>query len=191
MKKNFRLILSAFALLIFGGLMNTAAQTDSQFTPNNQNPTAPTAQTRPNLLRELDLSKDQLLEIRRLNQEKKPLMQEAQRSLREANQQLDEAIYADTIDENLIQSRLLAVQKAHSEVLRIRSNSETAVRKVLNPDQLVKFRQIRRRFEQTKAATQTRREEIQNRPNAPVNALQNRRIKRQQMRVLNNGKNTQ
>ena len=189
MKKVFPVSLFLTAMFVLSGVFSVSAQTDSRFSPNPNQTDAPP--TRPNLLQGLDLSKSQLLEIRRLNQEKKPLMQEAQRNLRSAQQQLDEAIYADNVDENLIQTRLLAAQKAHEEVLKIRANSEIAVRKVLTAEQLIKFRQIRQQFEQTRQNLQTRRQEVQNNPNAPLNSLQNRRLKRQRLKVVNNLSNAQ
>jgi hypothetical protein len=53
----------------------------------NQNGPPP----RPNLLSELNLSQPQMRQIRRINQERRPIMQESQRRLHEANRALDEA----------------------------------------------------------------------------------------------------
>ncbi len=114
---------------------------------------------RPNLLAELDLSREQIQQIRRINREKQTLRRAAQMRLDEAKRNLDEAIYADVANETEVQSQLKEVQLAQAEVFKIRSTTEFAVRKVLNPEQLSKFREIRRRF----------MERLENRPNLPRN----------------------
>lgn len=112
---------------------------------------------RPSLMAELNLSKEQMQQIKIINQEKKSQMREALERLRDANRNLDEEIYADTIDEADIQARLKEVQAAHAEVSKLRSMTELAVRRILKPEQLVRFREVRQRFME-------RREERQNPP---------------------------
>ncbi|MEP6787524.1 MAG: hypothetical protein ABJB40_03775 [Acidobacteriota bacterium] len=99
-------------------------------------------------LRQLGLTREQFQQIRRLNAERKPLMEEAQKRLREANRALDEAIYADNVNDSDVQARLKDVHIAQAEVVRIRSMNELAVRRILTPDQLGHFRELRQRFEQ-------------------------------------------
>jgi Spy/CpxP family protein refolding chaperone len=115
-------------------------------------PDAPNKQAeggrRPNLLKELGLSQQQRQQIRRLNDEKKMVMPDAQQRLFDANRNLDQAIYADNLDEVEFQSRLKAVQTAHSELIKIRFNNELAIRKILTAGQLAKFRGLRRQFMQ-------------------------------------------
>jgi len=127
---------------------------------------------RPNLLAELNLSPEQIQQIRRINREKQPLIREAQQRVREANRNLDAAIYADVGDETEIQSRLKEAQTAQAEVSKIRFLTEYAVRKVLNPDQLVKFREVRERF---KERMESQPKKTEDRPlNAPNRRLINR-----------------
>lgn len=102
---------------------------------------------RQNLLRQLNLSREQIQLIRRNNMARRPLMTAAQSRLREANRQLDQAIYADIIDEAAISARTLEAQEAQSDLIRLRSEGELAIRKVLTPDQLRVFRELRERFE--------------------------------------------
>lgn len=104
------------------------------------------APARPQLFRQLGLKVEQVREIRRLNIERKPLMDAAQFRLREAVRSLDEAIYADQLDESAIPSRIKEVQLAQAEVQRLKYMNEFAVRKILLPDQLIRFRQLRARF---------------------------------------------
>jgi Spy/CpxP family protein refolding chaperone len=101
---------------------------------------------RPDLLRELGLSVDQLQQIRRINRDRKPHMEEAAQRLREANRNLDLAIYADNVDENEVQLRLKEFHAAQAEVARVRFMGELQIRRVLTPEQIVKFRDLRARF---------------------------------------------
>jgi Spy/CpxP family protein refolding chaperone len=124
---------------------------------------------RGNVLRQLGLSREQIQQIRRMNMARKPIMDAAQRRFREANRALDEAIYADNVNETEIQARLKELQLAQADVAMIRFTSELAIRKVLTPDQLVRFRDLRQRFEQARDNFQTRRQANQDRPvNRPV-----------------------
>lgn len=106
----------------------------------------PPQNNKPNLFRELGLSPDQMQQIRRINQERKPQMEDVMRRLREANRALDEAIYADVVDESAVQTRLKEVQIAQAEAARLRFMSELSIRKILTPDQLARFRELRRQF---------------------------------------------
>ena len=126
---------------------------------------------RPNLLAELDLSPNQIQQIRRINADKRPLVRKAQQKWREANRRLDQSIYADNANETEIQVRLKEAQIAQAELIKIRSATEFAVRQVLNPDQLVKFREIRRQFA----------ERMENLPKQ----LKNRRLNAPNRRLLN------
>ena len=116
------------------------------------------APQRPNLLENLGLSQDQIRQIRIMNRDRKPLMESAQRRLRESNRALDEAIYGDRLDEAEIQARLAAFQAAQAEVARIRFESEVELRKILSPDQLAKFRQLRMRLARARENFQQRRQ---------------------------------
>ncbi len=93
MKKLNILNLIFAGLLIFVSLTAVKAQdeTMSPHFPNKKND----AQTRPNLLRQLGLTQDQIKQVRQINQANKSRMREAQERLREANRNLDQAIYAD------------------------------------------------------------------------------------------------
>ncbi|MDQ3749628.1 MAG: periplasmic heavy metal sensor [Acidobacteriota bacterium] len=115
---------------------------------------------RPNLLAELELSPEQIRQIRLINREKQPLLREAQQRLGEAKRNLDQAIYADTVNESDVQAKLKEVQIAQAEVFKIRSTTEFTVRKILTTGQLVKFREVRQRFMQ---AFENRQNQLRNR----------------------------
>lgn len=115
---------------------------------------------RPNLMQELGLSTEQVQAMRRINQQRKPVEQAARGRFQDAQRALNMAIYADSVDEADVQAKLAEFQAAQAELARIKFTNELAVRKVLTPDQLLKFRELRRRFAEA-------REEFQNRPQRP------------------------
>jgi Spy/CpxP family protein refolding chaperone len=141
--RKFRLFSLIITLFVFGFAV-TETRAQDEMPPDDRPPIG--KRQRPNLLQELNLSREQIQQIRRINQARKPLMQEAQMRFRQANRALDEAIYSDSPNEVDIQARMKDVQLAQAEIIKIRTQSEYAIRKVLTPEQLVKFRELRERF---------------------------------------------
>ena len=105
-------------------------------------------QRRPNLLRELGLTQEQMSQIREINQSNRQNIKAAQEKVADTRMKLDQAIYAEKVDEATVQIRLREFQDAQAEVAKIRANTEFSIRKVLTPDQLLRFRELRQRFEQ-------------------------------------------
>ena len=141
-------------------------------------------QNRPKLLEELNLSKEQIQQIRRINAERKLIMQESKRRFDAANLALDESIYGDKGDEAEIQARLRDAQLAHAEMIKNRTISETAIRRVLTPTQLTRFRELRQQFNPQKREINQEQRQINNQQQPP-NRLKNlpkRQILRQQQR---------
>jgi Spy/CpxP family protein refolding chaperone len=101
---------------------------------------------RPDLLRILGLTPDQLQQVRKMNRERKPLLDAAMVRLRNANRALDEAIYADNYDEAVFQASLKELQLAQADAARLRFLNELGIRKILTPEQLARFRQLRKQF---------------------------------------------
>lgn len=154
---TFLKIIILTATLSFGSnIFAQEVKNDEQ--PPQQNP-QPAADAKIALLRHLGLTREQIQQIRRINVERKPLMDAAQQRLRDATKQLDEAIYADNLAEGEFPERLKNVQIAQAEVLRIRFMNELAIRRVLTPEQLVKFRALRDRFEAAQQNIQNQRRE--------------------------------
>lgn len=145
------------AILSFGvSVFAQDAKNDEQ--PSQPNP-QPAADNKIMLLRHLGLTREQIQQIRRINAERKPLMDTAQQRLKELTKQLDSVIYADNIAEGEFQERLKSVQLAQAEVSKIRFSTEFAIRRVLTPEQLVKFRELHDRFEAAQQNIQNRRRE--------------------------------
>lgn len=101
---------------------------------------------RPDLLAQLGLSPEQVKQFRRLNMRHRPLIKEAQERLGDANRELDMAIYADNVLEEDVRAKLRAFHEAQAEVNRLRFVHELNIRKLLTLEQLVRFRDMRRRF---------------------------------------------
>ncbi len=140
--------LSIFAAVFFflSGLISAQDARPVNQPPPDARFDRPAGEQRPNLLRELGLSRDQIQTIRKLNVERKPLEMAARRRFQDANQDLNMAIYSDSTSDETFQTRLKEFQAAQSELARIKFSNELAVRRLLTPDQLVKFRELRRRF---------------------------------------------
>ncbi|MEQ1922421.1 MAG: hypothetical protein ABL952_07920 [Pyrinomonadaceae bacterium] len=148
--KLFRVMILA-ALVFTMSLLVTAQETKPvEDQPQESQSGNQQQDIRTNALRQLGLSREQIQQIRRMNMERKPLMDEAQKRLRIANRSLDEAIYADQVNDTDVQARLKELQLAQADVARIRFMNELFVRKILTPEQLVRFRELRQRFEQVR-----------------------------------------
>lgn len=132
--------------------MSTAVLLAQDGPPTNDELDDRRANQRPNVLRQLGLNRQQLQQIRQYNMKRRPMMENAQVQFREANRRLDEAIYADELNEAEVQARVKDVQLAQAELIKLRSMNELSIRKILTPDQLTKFRRMRQRFEEARRA---------------------------------------
>lgn len=162
--KHVRLFLFLFAIMLAG---STALFGQVGPPPGDGPPPDGQDDRRPNLLAELGLSPEQVQQIRRMNQERRPQMMRAQRRMREAMRDLDMAIYADTFSDADYQARLKEFQAAEADISRLRFDGELSVRKVLTPEQLVKFRDIRRKFAEMRDADRQKRRDGRGRPDGP------------------------
>lgn len=155
---------------------------------NAQNDPPPGGQTfvseaRPaNLLQQLGLTRPQVQQLRRINADLQPQMREAQRNWREANLALDEAIYADESNDEIVQERIKAAQFAQTELIRNRAMLESAIRKVLTRDQLIKFRQLRQEFKQRQAKPANNRQRRMENPDKMIRNPQKQPLKRRILR---------
>lgn len=130
---------------------------------------------RVNMLRQLGLNREQIQRLQRINRERKPMMDAAQGRLQAANQALDAAIYADETSDTEVQAKIKELQAAQAEVFRIKFTAELAIRRLLTPVQLVRFRNMRQRFERAQQEAEGRRKVF--RDNIQRNGLQPRDVK--------------
>lgn len=137
--------ISMFAMFILGiSVSSVIAQVETpQPTPNGVQNDKP---NRPRLMEELGLSKDQAQQLRQLNKVRQPLTQAAQMRFRLAQKALDDAIYTDVADETAIETKMKEVQVSQAELTKIKTFTEFSIRKILNPEQLVKFREMRQKL---------------------------------------------
>ncbi len=137
---------------------------------------------RPNLLRELGLTDVQIRQLRTINAENRPRLKAAQEKMRNAKRALDEAIYADAVDNADIELKLREFTAAQVEINRIRAMTELAVRNVLTPAQLTRFRELRANFEKRIEERRDQRQERKGERKNPRRDRQlppNRRLNRQ------------
>ncbi|MEP6902124.1 MAG: Spy/CpxP family protein refolding chaperone [Actinomycetota bacterium] len=176
MKKLHFLSLVFVGLLIFLTFSTVNAQ--EPVTPDNQNPNTTTTVRPFKIFEELGLTREQIQQIRRINQERKPIMQEAQLHWREANRNLDSAIYSDNTTDEEVQTRMKEAQIAQTDLIKARALTEYQIRKILTPEQLIKFRQLREQLMQR--INELKNRNNQNNPNnqqqRPINRLQQRKI---------------
>jgi Spy/CpxP family protein refolding chaperone len=173
--RSFLGIATVFLFFLGAYGQDTPPQTNR---PVAEKPPGQNAQQAPvNLLRQLGLSPDQVQQMRKINLERRPLLNEAQRRFREANRSLDEAIYADRLDENEIDARLKEVQATQAELAKVRYANELAVRRILTPEQLIHFRDLRLRFEQQR---KDRARAAAGQGNVPVKPVNGRPFRNQQ-----------
>lgn len=95
------------------------------------------------ILKQLNLTQDQFRAIRKLLGDNLPKVRDAQREFRDAQEDLDAAIYADTVDDTAVQNLAKRVTEAQAALIRLRVANEFAIRRVLTPEQVTKFREIR------------------------------------------------
>lgn len=147
-----------FAFLI---LMLTFSAVSAQIEeePDDAPPPGERPMRRPNLLRELGLTDAQVRQLRTINGQNRPRLKAAQEKMRNAKRALDDAIYADAIDNANIELKLREFSAAESEINRIRTTTELAVRNVLTPEQLTRFRELRANFEKRMEERRDQRQE--------------------------------
>jgi Spy/CpxP family protein refolding chaperone len=94
-------------------------------------------------LRALNLTPDQLQQIRAIREASKEEWRITRQRLSEAHRALDEVIYSDNSSEALIEERARAVGAAQAAVARLRALTELKIRRLLTPEQLSTLRSIR------------------------------------------------
>lgn len=94
-------------------------------------------------LRALNLSPDQLREIRAIREQNREEWRAVRFRLAEAHRALDAAIYSDQINEALIEERAREVGAAQAAVARMRAVTEVRIRRVMTPEQLNTLRIMR------------------------------------------------
>jgi Spy/CpxP family protein refolding chaperone len=142
MKTNLTRLILLLALALSG--MSVYGQDETPQPGPTPDVNKPNQQFR--IMRELGLTQDQVQQIRRINAQRREITQEAQTKLREATRALDTAIYSENVSEEEVKLRMRDVQLAQAEMIKVKTMTEYMIRKVLTPEQLEKFRQLRERL---------------------------------------------
>ncbi len=145
-KKPMNNFVNKFILVLFSLVFVAASAFAATAQEPQERATTPPQRTAP-LLRLLNLTPDQLAQIRRIRQENQGELRLAVGRVRQAQRALEEAIYSETSDEALIEQRARELSEAQAAHTRLRALTELRVRRVLTPSQLSVFRdlQMRRR----------------------------------------------
>lgn len=166
--KNENIIILTLCIL-FIAFGSTASMAQERF-DGNQPVQEDGSADRGRIIRELGLTQDQIRQIRVLRADRRPRMVEALQRLRQAQRDLDRATYADDLDEAAIQTHLKGFISAQAELAEIRATDELEMRKILTPEQLIKFREVRQRAQEMRNNPQQRRQDrLQNAPQPPIN----------------------
>ena len=122
-------------------LAATASSSQARFAQQDQQ----SNQTQPaeDPIEQLGLTPEQRQRIRMIVAENKDERQMTNRRVREANVALDQALDAETIDENLIEQRVNDLTVAQAAQLRMRIRTEMRIRRELRPEQLATLRRLR------------------------------------------------
>ena len=117
-----------------------------------QQPDAPQQQPRParaqNLMQRLNLTPEQRRQLREIRRQSEPELRANTRRVRLARRALDEAIYADAVDDAVVEQRASELSAAQTALVRLRASTELKVRRVLTAEQLRLFRDLRRQAQQ-------------------------------------------
>ena len=135
----------ALLLLIFSSAPEVRAQEDESATPQRETEQGPGGHgDRFQALRErLNLSPDQIEQIKTIREQNREQWRAARQRLRQAQRALDEAIYSDNADEAMIEAHTREVAEAQTALLRMRALTELKIRRVLTQEQLNTLRTLR------------------------------------------------
>ena len=129
-------------LPLFSGGQAFAQEDDSQTRdarPNEQMP----GRADGDLIGRLNLTPDQVKRIREIRQQNAEEMRNTRMRMVRAQRDLDEAIYADSVDEAAAEVHARDLASAQAAVARLRALTELRIRRLLTPEQLSLLREIR------------------------------------------------
>lgn len=154
--ERFAVILFGAALLLCPLGVKTRAQEQDE--PEARQQAAPQRPARAaNLMQRLNLTREQRLRLREIRDQSAAELRAHTRRVRLARRALDEAIYADAVDDALIEQRSRELSATQSALVRLRAATELKVRRVLTDEQLRLFRTLRQQAQ--------RRQQLQRRLN--------------------------
>jgi Spy/CpxP family protein refolding chaperone len=149
--------------------------------PSQQQQTVPPSAQNGDLMSQLNLTPDQVEKIKAIREEQKEERKLVNRRLQAARRALDESIYLNDSDDATVTARAKELADAQADALRLQSIGELRVRRVLTPEQLSTFRELRRLARLAQA--ERRRQQSAGisgprSPSAQLNPLSRRRLDR-------------
>ncbi len=102
------------------------------------------------MIRELELTQDQVRQLKEINQKTRMNLRNAQRRFRDARAELNTVIYGENPNEEILREKIRTVVEAQAEITKVQALREFAVRKILTPEQLTRFRALRRKAAERK-----------------------------------------
>ena len=152
--------LAALLLLVCAAATDARAQSQAEDLPSpaQGQPGRPRPEAGgPDLVRALNLSAQQREEIARIRREVAPQTRAANQRVRRARLALEEAIYGTAADESVIEQRAAELAAAEGARVRLRAQTELRIRRLLTPEQLDAFRELRLRAQARRRRPQGRR----------------------------------
>ena len=141
-------LLALFLLLIiFSPARVFAQEGDEPGPPQGQSEARPPGQDR-DLVRQLNLSQEQVQKIRAIREGNRELRRQIGLRIRAARIALDRAIYSENADESVVEQRARELAEAQAAQLRLQALAELGVRRILTPEQLQTFQALRLRAEE-------------------------------------------
>jgi Spy/CpxP family protein refolding chaperone len=133
-------------VLVSGAAMRATAQNPNLQTQSDSPQTQANQPNQIPNLGPLNLTQDQIKQIRSINAEMKDERQAASRRLMQSQRSLTEAIEAPNQDQALIAQRSHDVAEAREALIRLRATAEARIiHDVLTPEQRAKVKEIRER----------------------------------------------
>lgn len=148
---------AALLLVCAAGARAQSPVEDSQPPSQEQSRRAQNEAAGPDLVRALNLSLEQRAEIGRIRREVASQTRAANLRVRRARLALEEAVYGAAADEALIEQRAAEVADAEAARIRLRAQTELRIRRLLTPEQLNAFRELRTRALARRQRRQNRR----------------------------------
>ena len=148
MKPNFRSLTTVIAILTCAAISSLAQ------TPATEEPAPTTAQRSfgGDPVRQLNLNPEQREQIRTIREQNREERAAINRRVRETNRALEEALDSDATDQTVIDQRLQEVAAAQAAAMRMRIMTEVKIRQVLNAEQRIMLREMRRHVHERRRA---------------------------------------
>ena len=135
-----------FFLLVFSPAQEAFAQEEQGPPPPGQTDARP-----PNpdgdLVRQLNLTPEQIQKVRAIREGNRELRRQVGMRIRAARIALDRAIYVENADDAVIEQRARELAEAQGAQIRLQAMTELGVRRILTPEQLQTFLDLRTRAE--------------------------------------------